>query len=75
MEEKRSETNLDSRNSDSDMSSLNHGHVVGSISDGEEDRRSVVLDELDDESLLERRDSAWENEDASSESSNGRERS
>jgi len=51
-------TNLDSRDSNSNMSSLDHRHVVRSISDGEKDRGSVVFDELDDESLLKRRDSA-----------------
>lgn len=45
---------LDSRDSDSDVSCLDHAHVVCAVSDSEEDRVEVLLDELDDEGLLER---------------------
>lgn len=49
---------LDSRDSDSDVGSLDHGHVVRTVTDGEQDGGRVVLDELDDKGLLEGRDSA-----------------
>jgi hypothetical protein len=54
-------TYLDTRDADSDMSSLDHRHVVGSVSDGEKDGRRVRLDELDDEGFLKRRDSTANN--------------
>ena len=49
---------FDSGDSDSDVRGLDHRDVVRSISDCEEDRFEVLLDELYDERFLERRDSA-----------------
>ena len=40
------------------MGSLNHRYVVRTVSYGKEDGLHVLLDELDDQSFLERRDSA-----------------
>lgn len=39
------------------MGSLDHSHVVGTVSNGEQDRLLILLYELDDESFLQRRDS------------------
>jgi hypothetical protein len=47
-----------SRDADSDIGRLDHRDVVGSVSDGEGHDAKVVLDEVDNLSFLERRDSA-----------------
>jgi hypothetical protein len=39
------------------MRSLDHADIIGTISDGQEDRGRILLDKLDDESLLQRGDS------------------
>lgn len=49
---------FNSRDSDSNVSSLNHADVVGTVSDGEKKSFEVLLDEFDNESLLKRGDSA-----------------
>jgi hypothetical protein len=49
---------FDARDADANVRCLNHGHVVGAVADGKQDRFGIVLDELDNERLLQRRDSA-----------------
>jgi hypothetical protein len=51
------ETYLDTRNPDSDMSSLDHRNVVRSVSDSEKNGGRIRLDELDDERFLKGRNS------------------
>lgn len=43
---------LDSGYSDSNVGGLNHAHIVRAIADGEKYSFLVLLDELDDKSLL-----------------------
>jgi len=49
---------LVARDADANMGSLNHRHIVGAVSNGEQDGLEVLLDELDDEGLLQRRHTA-----------------
>lgn len=49
------------RDADSDVRSLDHRDVVRTVADSEQDRLEVLLDKLDDESLLEGRDAAADN--------------
>ena len=51
-------TFLDARDADPDVCGLDHADVVGAVADGQEDGLLVLLDELDDERLLERRHAA-----------------
>jgi hypothetical protein len=44
---------LNTRDANADMSGLDHGDVVGAVSDREEDRFQVLFDEFDDEGFLE----------------------
>lgn len=37
---------------DSDMSGLNHGHIIGAVTNGQEESLLVALDKLDDQGLL-----------------------
>lgn len=45
-------TYLNTRDTNSDVSRLNHTHVVGTISDSQKDRLLILFDKLHDESLL-----------------------
>lgn len=47
-----------SRDSDSNVGSLDHRDVVGTVTDGKRHDAEVVLDEVDDLGFLQRRDSA-----------------
>lgn len=49
---------FDTADTNADMGRLNHGHIVGTIANGEQDGLVVLFDEFDDERLLERRDTA-----------------
>lgn len=49
---------LNARDPYADVRGLDHGHVVGAVTDGQEDRLGIVLDELDNERLLQRGHSA-----------------
>jgi hypothetical protein len=52
---------LETRDADADVSSLDHAHVVGTVTDGEQDSLLVLLDQFDHERLLKRRNAAWGN--------------
>lgn len=43
-------------NTNTDMGGLNHRHIVGTITNGEKQGLEVTLDKLDDQSLLQWRD-------------------
>lgn len=47
---------FDTADTDSDMSGLNHGHIIGTVANGQEESLLVALDKLDDQSLLKGRD-------------------
>lgn len=47
-------TYLYTRNTNADMSSLNHADIVCSITDSKQRSAGAPLDQLDDESLLQR---------------------
>jgi hypothetical protein len=49
------QTYLNARNSDAHMGCLNHGHIVRTVADRQEDALLVLLDEFDDEGFLKRR--------------------
>lgn len=50
---------FDARDTDTDVGSLDHGDVVCAVANGEEDGFQVAFHELDDEGLLEGRDTAF----------------
>lgn len=47
---------FDTADADSDMSGLDHGHIIGTVANGQEESLLVALDKLDDQSLLKWRD-------------------
>jgi hypothetical protein len=49
---------LDAGDADADVGGLDHRDVVGAVANGEEDGLAVLLDELDHQGLLQRRDAA-----------------
>lgn len=54
----RSLETFDTADTDTNVCGLDHRNIVSTVADGEEESLEVTLDELDDESLLERRDTA-----------------
>jgi len=45
---------LDTRDTNANMRRLDHADIIGTVSDGQEDRSGILLDKLDDESFLQR---------------------
>lgn len=46
---------FDTADTDTHMGSLDHGNIVGTVTDGQQQRLAVMLDQLDNQSFLERR--------------------
>ena len=47
-----------SANANTNMGSLDHGNIIGTVADGKKNSFQVTLDQLDDKCLLQRRYSA-----------------